>query len=499
MGALTRPSILGLACCLGLVVLACGKLSPTLPKEMQGHTFAFVIGAHHSGTTITDLLLGEHEEASRLTNTHAKEDEGQHVQSVYLPAYKMGGLLQFAFNKQAYMDETHEYATDENRIKLFNEWGRYWNTSKRVLVEKSPRHVNMMRFLQAMFGEDTSQFIIVMRHPFGTWNWMRHKMESMIRATCASTFVLQWLKIHDIIRDELPFMKNVRIFQFEDLLGNGEERTLDLVTRMYEFFGLKNNVPIELDTLGSEIKLIERYERLRKQSPKLFDAQGRFIGSKPFLPKLYKPKNTMQESHLLGEGVQGGKSGSWSTSSASGSEKETPDARLARLNTEHVDISQTDEKRILHLQLKLQEAVHAKNHALVRELEEKLSALQTLVGVPDDASTIDLEEENSEGDDDDAAGEIVSNNEASSSSSSRKNGGSRRSLNEFWGGSRDHVVLHAGTVLEWVPDWLELIDVDSPRCQKFLKLAEPRLNEYGYSIQNLTDIRPPPAFKDYML
>ena len=41
----------------------------------------------------------------------------------------------------------------------------FWNMSKRVLVEKSPRHTIMTRFLQALATPEASRFLIIMRHP----------------------------------------------------------------------------------------------------------------------------------------------------------------------------------------------------------------------------------------------------------------------------------------------------------------------------------------------
>lgn len=46
------------------------KLGPLeeskLPDEIKNHKFLFVLGAHHSGTTLLDLILSENEQSSRL-------------------------------------------------------------------------------------------------------------------------------------------------------------------------------------------------------------------------------------------------------------------------------------------------------------------------------------------------------------------------------------------------------------------------------------------------
>ena len=56
--------------------------------RFDGHSFTFVGGPHHSGTTLIALLLASHVNASGLvTNKH--EDEGQWVQSVYMTAHSL--------------------------------------------------------------------------------------------------------------------------------------------------------------------------------------------------------------------------------------------------------------------------------------------------------------------------------------------------------------------------------------------------------------------------
>ena len=48
---------------------------------------------------------------------------------------------------------------------MYAEWRRYWDVSKPILVEKSPRHIIMTRLLQHWFGADQTFFIVIMRHP----------------------------------------------------------------------------------------------------------------------------------------------------------------------------------------------------------------------------------------------------------------------------------------------------------------------------------------------
>lgn len=118
---------------------------------MEDKKFIFISGLHRSGTSLFYKILNEQENFSGLTNTNEIEDEGQFVQSVYLPAYKFGGVGKFGFNEESQLNETSILINEKNRQKLFKEWSRFWNTEKKYLVEKSPPNIIRTRFLQEMF------------------------------------------------------------------------------------------------------------------------------------------------------------------------------------------------------------------------------------------------------------------------------------------------------------------------------------------------------------
>ena len=51
---------------------------------MQAKKFIFISGLHRSGTSLLYRILKEQDEISGLSKTNELEDEGQHVQTVYL-------------------------------------------------------------------------------------------------------------------------------------------------------------------------------------------------------------------------------------------------------------------------------------------------------------------------------------------------------------------------------------------------------------------------------
>ena len=199
---------------------------------MQNKIFIFISGLHRSGTSLFYKILDNQEQFSALTNTNEIEDEGQFVQSVYLPAYKFGGVGRFGFNKESRLDEKSILINDENRTKLFQEWSKYWNTDKKYLVEKSPPNIIRTRFLQEMFPK--SYFINITRHPIATslatQKWSKTSLDSLIS---------HWIVCHKIYEDDKKFLKKCINFKYEDLIEN-TDKTLKIISEFLQT-NIENN------------------------------------------------------------------------------------------------------------------------------------------------------------------------------------------------------------------------------------------------------------------
>jgi hypothetical protein len=69
----------------------------------------------------------------------------------------------------------------------------FWNISKPILAEKSPRHMMMTRLLQYWFTEQRSFFIAILRHPLAQSRanyWSRNH-----DTTCGAAGVAHWLAL----------------------------------------------------------------------------------------------------------------------------------------------------------------------------------------------------------------------------------------------------------------------------------------------------------------
>ena len=207
-------------------VLSLSAPSPAL-HEMEAHRYVFVIGAHHSGTSLLKELLALHPNISTHTNTTAPENEGAHLQSVYKTTADLGDNGVFAHHVDAYMDENHALVTNENREKLFGEWARHWdNMSKPILVEKSPRHTMMTRYLQEMFGGERTSFLIVLRHPLGTahrcWAY-----DTRCSSDCGAKYIEHWLKIHETLAADISHLRHAAVIQYEHFVDGDSQAILD--------------------------------------------------------------------------------------------------------------------------------------------------------------------------------------------------------------------------------------------------------------------------------
>eukprot|EP00043_Microstomoeca_roanoka_P029745 m.23038 g.23038 ORF g.23038 m.23038 type:complete len:374 (-) comp9413_c0_seq2:160-1281(-) len=216
---------------------------PPLPPHMADHKYIFIVGAHHSGTTIMDLILCQHPDATCLLDTHKPENEGQHLQTVYKAANKLGGMLRFAFNNGSYLDETSELITEDNREDIFRAWATYWDLERSALVEKSPPHLLKTRFFQTLFTPERTYFLMTIRHPLACTHFRYGKSTRSLR-DCGEHYIRHWLTMYDTALRDAEFLEHVAVVQFEDFLDRSHELTLGYVKEIEDFVELPNAVEL---------------------------------------------------------------------------------------------------------------------------------------------------------------------------------------------------------------------------------------------------------------
>ncbi|MCE9633966.1 MAG: sulfotransferase [Methylophilales bacterium] len=193
----------------------------------QTHKLVFICGLHRSGTSLLHSCLRDHPMMSGFHDTGVPEDEGQHLQNVYPSGNVYGGPGKFGFYPQSFLNEYSALATKENAENLMQQWGRYWDLSKPVLVEKSPPNLIRTRFLQALFPE--AYFIVLLRHPvavsLATQKWSKNSIPELLE---------HWLICHERFDLDARQLRNKLIFKYEEFMLD-PQLVLDAI---YKFIGV---------------------------------------------------------------------------------------------------------------------------------------------------------------------------------------------------------------------------------------------------------------------
>ena len=209
--------------------------------NFRSYKFIFLCGLHRSGTTPLFRILQGHPEISGFCNTGAPEDEGQHLQTVFPAANRFGGPGRFGLVPEAHLTEESALVTESNQQKLFEEWSRYWDVSKRCLLEKSPPNLIRTRFLQALFPD--SYFIVLLRHPIAaclaTRKWASGSLESLFE---------HWLHCHHLFEIDRAYLNRVHVLKYEDLI---RDTNVELAT-IYKFLELPSYPASALNRAGND-------------------------------------------------------------------------------------------------------------------------------------------------------------------------------------------------------------------------------------------------------
>lgn len=208
--------------------MAAGDNSTSLGRHV------FVGGLHRSGTTPLARALASHPEISGLEGTGVPEDEGQHLQDEYARIRVHGGMGRFALSERAHLLESD--ASSQTGENLMASWSPYWDTSRRLLLEKSPANLIMGRYLQAAFPG--SAFVVVVRHPvvvalaLQKWNPLIVARNGRRRASL-TTMLANWVRAQRLLLEDAPRLHRLHVLRYEDLVADPAAQ-LEPIARLLE-------------------------------------------------------------------------------------------------------------------------------------------------------------------------------------------------------------------------------------------------------------------------
>lgn len=209
-----------------------GRMPPRQidPYLVDPDRLVFIGGLHRSGTTLLGRILADHPDMSGFSGTGATEDEGQHLQTVYLPARKHGGPGRFARSRGAHLTAVPRETSHRLGTQLLHDWAPYWDLSKTYLIEKSPPNVIMGQYLQSIFPG--SALIVIVRHPvivaLATRKWTGR--------TSLVTLVEHWFLTHRLLADDAQHHYRFLLLRYEDLVASPDPT----LARVQSFLGVES-------------------------------------------------------------------------------------------------------------------------------------------------------------------------------------------------------------------------------------------------------------------
>lgn len=234
---------------------------PPPDRQQPGgdHTLLFLGGLHRSGTTLLARLLRRHPLVSGFADTGVKEDEGQHLQTVYEPANAHGGEGKFGFRPGAHLVEQSPDAARTQAATLFDQWRPYWDLDRPVLVEKSPPNLIRTRYLQSLFPH--AHFAVVMRHPVEVALASRKR----VRSATLAPLLRHWFTCHDIFSADAPAVTRLLVVRYEELLSD-PQRVFD---RLVDFVGIGPSAEASAEEVSdaATVRYRERWQRLSTTWP----------------------------------------------------------------------------------------------------------------------------------------------------------------------------------------------------------------------------------------
>ncbi|SFA96022.1 Sulfotransferase family protein [Poseidonocella pacifica] len=198
--------------------------------------YVFVAGLHRSGTSLLADLIADFPDVSGIRGAPVPEQEGVYLQGAIPHTAAHGRPMHFATDPAQHHVEGGRYDTLETRERLRSDWNAWFDPRARWRVEKSPVNLTRMRLYQQLFP--LAQFVVILRHPQAVAGAVAKWVE-MTRAEA----VAHWIAAHDQLRADLPYLHNVLVLRYEDLVAAPG----DITAAIARFLDLDHAAPTPRD------------------------------------------------------------------------------------------------------------------------------------------------------------------------------------------------------------------------------------------------------------
>ena len=227
------------------------ELKIALTPVPKGKKWVFLVGCYNSGTTLLAEVLGRHPEISALPT------EGHFITDQFIKDYEIGLPRMWVDREDIFMMDESSTGPDPDRIK--KEWGMRLDTSKPVLLEKSPPNVSKMRWLNRYF--DNPVFIGVIRNGYAVAEGISRKAKPKHRPSGwpIEKSAYQWKRSNEVMLESAEYVNRFKLITYEEFTENTGS-VLDEVT---DFLGIS---PFSRDVMYQNWSIHERNEGIRNMN-----------------------------------------------------------------------------------------------------------------------------------------------------------------------------------------------------------------------------------------
>lgn len=202
------------------------RLKVNLTPVPVGKRWVFIVGCYNSGTTLFANMLGSHPDIAGLPT------EGHFITDEFITDWEMDIPRMWCKREDIFRLNAQSTGPDPKRV--MKEWAMRMDTSKPLLLEKSPPNTPRTLWLQEHFED--AHFIALVRNGYAVAEGIRRKAEpkqcpdGWPIADCAR----QWLRSYEVIDEDSVGLKKLQWLKYEDLVADPPKHLNELA----EFLGI---------------------------------------------------------------------------------------------------------------------------------------------------------------------------------------------------------------------------------------------------------------------